>query len=157
YKGTEMSDGERAIFYMIGQALNAADNSLLIIDEPELHVHRSIMSKLWDRLEASRPDCGFLFVTHDLEFAAQRVAQKFVVKSYDARPVWDIESVPTDTGFSEELTTLILGSRRPILFVEGTDTSLDSAFYRCCYPDWTVISRESREVVIHSVSSMRAN
>ena len=28
YKASEMSDGERAIFYMIGQALAAAENSL---------------------------------------------------------------------------------------------------------------------------------
>ena len=46
YKASEMSDGERAIFYMIGQTLAAAENSLLIFDEPELHVHRSIMAKL---------------------------------------------------------------------------------------------------------------
>jgi ABC-type branched-subunit amino acid transport system ATPase component len=109
YKASEMSDGERAIFYMIGQALTAAKNSLLIIDEPELHVHRSIMSKLWDELEAARPDCGFVFITHDLEFAAARIAQKFVISDYDPAPRWTIEVVPEDTGFSEELTTLILG------------------------------------------------
>ena len=40
YRASEMSDGERAIFYMIGQALLAAQDSLLIVDEPELHVHR---------------------------------------------------------------------------------------------------------------------
>jgi ABC-type branched-subunit amino acid transport system ATPase component len=67
YKASEMSDGERAIFYMIGQTLAAAENSLLIFDEPELHVHRSIMDKLWDDLEAARQDCAFVFITHDLE------------------------------------------------------------------------------------------
>lgn len=48
YPASEMSDGERSIFYLIAQALVAADNSLLIIDEPELHVHPSIISSLWD-------------------------------------------------------------------------------------------------------------
>lgn len=43
YSGSEMSDGERAVFYMLGQALVAAENSLIIFDEPELHVHRSII------------------------------------------------------------------------------------------------------------------
>ena len=74
-----MSDGERAIFYLIGQTLLADENILLIIDEPELHVHRSIMSKLWDELEAIRADCALVFITHDLEFAASRAAQKFVI------------------------------------------------------------------------------
>lgn len=157
YLASDMSDGERAIFYLIGQTLAAEKGSLLIFDEPELHVHRSIMSKLWDELEGARPDCAFVFITHDLEFAASRVAQKFVIRDFDPTPQWTLEPVPEDTGFDEELTTLILGSRRPILFVEGSETSLDSAVYRCCFPGWTVIPRGSCEEVIHSVVTMRRN
>lgn len=152
-----MSDGERAIFYMIGQTLVAEANSLLIIDEPELHIHRSIMSRLWDELESIRPDCAFVFITHDLDFAAARSAKKFVIKSHLMPTGWEIEEVPTDTGFDEETSTLILGSRRPILFVEGSGASLDTAIYRSCYPEWTVIPRGSCEEVIHSVVTMRAN
>ena len=157
YEASELSDGERAIFYLIGQTLVVAQDSLLIIDEPELHVHQAIMAKLWDELEAARQDCAFVFITHDLGFAATRTAQKFVLSDYDPAPRWSIESVPDDTGFDEELTTLILGSRRPILFVEGTDISLDQAIYRCCFPDWTVTPRGSCEEVIHSVVTMRRN
>lgn len=75
-----MSDGERAIFYLIGQVLVAAANSVLIIDEPELHIHRSIMSSLWDQLESARQDCAFIFITHDIEFAANRIAKKLQLK-----------------------------------------------------------------------------
>jgi len=67
------------------------------------------------------------------------------------------EPVPDETGFDEQIATLILGSRRPVLFVEGGRTSLDTAIYRCCYPEWTVIPRGSCEEVIHSVVTMRAN
>jgi len=157
YRAADMSDGERAIFYLIGQTLAAAENSMLVVDEPELHIHRAIMSKLWDELEAARPDCAFVFITHDLEFAASRVAQKFVISDYLPAPSWAIETVPEDTGFDEKIATLILGSRRPILFVEGQKNSLDSAIYRCCFPDWTVIPRGSCEDVIHSVVTMRNN
>ncbi|WP_175729654.1 AAA family ATPase [Burkholderia ambifaria] len=157
YPASDMSDGERAIFYLIAQALVAADSSLLVIDEPELHVHPSIMSSLWDEIEAARKDCAFLFITHDLHFAADRAAEKYIIRSYDPKPSWTVESVPEDTGFSEEVTTLILGSRRPILFVEGAGTSLDLAIYRCCYPQWTVIPRGSCEQVVHAVVTMRAN
>jgi len=157
YNASELSDGERAIFYLIGQALVAEDHSLLIIDEPELHVHRSILAKLWDAIEAARSDCSFVYITHDLEFAASRAARSFVIDSYDPAPTWDVRAVPSDAGFDEETTTLILGSRRPILFVEGGATSLDVALYRCCYPDWTVLPRGSSEDVIHSVATMRSN
>ena len=159
YPGSEMSDGERAVFYMLGQALVAEVNSLIIFDEPELHVHRSIMAKLWDEIEAVRPDCALLLITHDLDFATSRVAQKYVIRDYNPvpSPSWVIEEVPTDTGFDEELVTLILGSRKPILFVEGAESSLDKAIYRCCFPDWTVIPKGSCEDVVHSVVTMRRN
>lgn len=157
YSGSEMSDGERAIFYMLGQTLAAAKNSLIIFDEPELHVHRSIMAKLWDELESVRPDCAFIFITHDLEFASSRVAAKYVLLDYNPQPFWSIEEVPLDSGFNEELTTLILGSRKPILFVEGTNSSLDIAIYRSCYSEWTIVPKGSCEEVIHSVVTMRKN
>lgn len=156
YKAEDMSDGERAIFYLIGQTLCADDNSVLIFDEPELHIHKSIMSNLWDELEAARPDCAFIFISHDLEFVASRIGQKYIIREYDPAGTWTIEDVP-ETGFSEEITTTILGSRRPILFVEGTDSSLDFAIYRNCYPEWTVIPCGACENVIHSVVTMRAN
>ena len=169
YSASKMSDGERAIFYLVGQTIVAKDDSVLIIDEPELHVHRSIMSKLWDRLEGARPDCAFVFITHDLEFAASRVAQKYVIDSYrltpspldkphaSHKPQWEMRLVPEDSGFDEEIMTLILGSRKSILFVEGSDTSLDKTIYRNCFPDWTVIPRGSCEVVIDSVKTMWKN
>lgn len=158
YSAEAMSDGERAIFYLIGQVLVANDNSVLVIDEPELHIHRSIMNKLWDRLESARPDCALLFITHDLEFAASRVGQKYVIRDYQfAGPTWAVDAVPADTGFSEEITTLLLGSRRPILFVEGDTNSLDKAVYRCAYPQWTVMPQGSCQDVIRAVATLRSN
>lgn len=160
YSGSEMSDGERAVFYMLGQTLVAAEDSLMIFDEPELHVHRSIMANLWDELESVRPDCAFLFITHDLEFASSRIADKYVLRQYNSNnlnPYWIIEKIPNDSGFDEELTTLILGSRKPILFVEGTQDSLDIALYRSCFTDWTIVPKGSCKDVIHSVVTMREN
>lgn len=157
YSGSEMSDGERAIFYMLGQTLVATDDSLIIFDEPELHIHPSIMSKLWDEIESARIDCAFVFITHDLEFASSRVAEKYVLREFNPKPHWLIERVPLDTGFDEELATLILGSRKPILFIEGTNSSLDIAIYRACFTEWTIIPKGSCEEVIHSVVTMRRN
>ena len=43
------------------------------------------------------------------------------------------------------------------MFIEGNDSSLDIATFRCCYPGWTVIPRGSCEQVIHSVVTLRRN
>ena len=157
YSASDMSDGERAVFYLLGQTLVASKGSVLIIDEPELHLHPSIMTRLWDELAAARPDCAFVFITHSLEFAAVRPGDKYLVREYQPIPSWTIDAVPEDTGFGEEFTTLILGARRPVLFVEGTDSSLDRTIYEACYPGHLIVPRESSEAVIHAVASMRAN
>lgn len=157
YSITKMSDGEKAVFYMVGQVLVAPQESVFIMDEPEIHIHRAILSRLWDELEAARPDCAFILITHDLEFAASRTGNKYVVRSYTPITGWQIEDVPEAEGFSEDLVTLILGSRKPVLFVEGQQGSLDLAFYRACYPHLTVIPRGGCQDVIHSVATMRRN
>jgi ABC-type cobalamin/Fe3+-siderophores transport system ATPase subunit len=157
YSITKMSDGEKAVFYMVGQVLVAQQGSVFIMDEPEIHVHRAILGRLWDELESARPDCAFLLITHDLEFAASRAGRKYVVRNYAPLTGWQIEEVPEAKGFSEDLVTLILGSRKPVLFVEGQQGSLDLAFYRACYPNWTVIPRGGCQDVIYSVATMRRN
>ena len=154
YSASEMSDGERAVFYILGQVLSANEDSILIFDEPELHIHKSIISNLWDEIEKLRPDCSFLMITHDIEFAATRVAKKYVIRNYYSDPAWDISEIP-DSELDEQTITLILGSRKPILFVEGDKTSLDMETYRLCYPEWTVIPKGSCKDVIQAVSSLR--
>lgn len=154
YLASEMSDGERAVFYILGQVLSANEGSILIFDEPELHIHKSIISNLWDEIEKLRPDCSFLMITHDIEFAATRVAKKYVIRNYYPAPAWDISEIP-DSELDEQMITLILGSRKPILFVEGEKTSLDMETYRLCYPEWTVIPKGACKDVIQAVSSLR--
>ena len=158
YPASQMSDGERAIFYLVGQTLVASRDSVLIVDEPELHLHPAVMSTLWDELAAARPDCAFFFITHSLEFAASRPGRKYIIQDFHPAPAWTLHEVPEDAGFSDDFTTLILGSRRPVLFVEGNAaTSLDKLIYRSCYPGHLVVPRESSSAVIHAVTSMRAN
>lgn len=119
YAPTDMSDGERVIFYLIGQALSAPEGGIVLIDEPELHLHRSIQATLWDKIEAERPDCLFVYLTHDLDFAASRVAATRVcLKGYDGQQ-WQWFEVPENEDLPEETLLEILGSRKPIIFVEG--------------------------------------
>lgn len=93
YKGKEMSDGERVALYLIAQCLCIPENKTIIIDEPEIHLHRSIMNKLWTEIEKERKDCFFIYITHDTQFAANhKNADKVWVKEYDGEN-WKIEKL----------------------------------------------------------------
>ena len=54
YNSSEMSDGERVIFYLIGQCLAVPENGIIVIDEPELHLHKSVQIPLWNDIEKLR-------------------------------------------------------------------------------------------------------
>lgn len=159
YSASDMSDGERVIFYLIGQSLLAKPDTVLIFDEPELHINKSILAKLWDEIESARSDCAFLYITHDVEFASSRhAATKYALRSYRKQPSegWDIELVPEDAEMPDDVVATIIGSRRPVLFVEGEQGSLDSSLYRRVYDGFTVIAVGSCDHVIHTVASFAA-
>lgn len=149
YSAYRMSDGEREIFYVVGRVLLAKNASLLIIDEPELHLHKAILNKLWDILEAKRNDCMFIYLTHDVDFAATRIAQKCWLKSYSPTPFesWDIEPIE-DSEIPETLLYKLLGSRKQILFCEGKKGSLDRQIFEILFPKYTIIPLSSCKDVI---------
>ena len=70
YKAGEMSDGERVCLYLIAQCLITPDDHIIVIDEPEIHLHTSIMKRLWDEIERNCPNKTFVYITHDLSFAS---------------------------------------------------------------------------------------
>lgn len=149
YDFMELSDGEKAIFYYIAHILLSKPNSFIIIDEPENHLHLALVIKLWNRLERERTDCRFIYLTHNLDFATSRVnAEKLWMKSYSPPAQWDIEKLPIDDELPEILYMELLGSRKPILFCEGTKSSLDYKLYTRLFPDYTIIPAEGHLQVI---------
>ena len=129
YTAGRMSDGEKLVFYLIGAILCAPTDALLVIEEPEILLHDSIKNTLWDEIEAMRPDCTYVYLTHDIDFAASRHDSKRIwIRSYNAEAAqWDYEVIENDDTFPEELYMELLGNRKPVLLIEGTDTnSIDS-------------------------------
>jgi energy-coupling factor transporter ATP-binding protein EcfA2 len=160
YRASEMSDGERAIFYSLGQCLGAPPGCLLIIDEPEQHVHKAILWQLWSTIEQLRPDCAFLYLTHDVDFAVSHsLARKLAVTRYTYNPnvAWDLRPLPEETGLPDVLVAELVGSRRPVLFVEGDAGSLDLALYQLVYGGFKVVPQGSCDAVIHAVRTYRSS
>ena len=141
YTAGRMSDSEKLVFYLIGTILQAREEAILIIEEPETLLHNSIKTYLWDELEKLRPDCTFVYLTHDIDFAASRSdSERVWIRSFNAdEKVWDYQIIERNESFPEDLYMEILGSRKPILFIEGTDTnSIDSRLYPLIFTDYLV-------------------
>jgi hypothetical protein len=148
-----LSDGERTVLYHIGAVLFAPKNADIFVESPEMFLHPSATARLWDNIEALRPDCKFIYITHDLDFAStRRDGQKIWVRSYD--PVtgsWNYDILPPHEGISEELYLAIIGARKPVLFVEGDGVnSIDAQLYPLVFKEYTVKSLGSCNKVIEA-------
>lgn len=153
YPAYKMSDGERVIFYIVGRVMLAKDSSLIIVDEPEIHLHKAILNKLWDILEEKRKDCMFIYLTHDIDFASTRIANKLWLKSYTCSASgvfenWEIEQI-SDSEIPEAMLMKILGSRKKVLFCEGKKGSLDRQIFEMLFQEFTITPLASCKDVIN--------
>ncbi len=140
YSSLMLSNGEKTVLYYIGAVLYAMPGAVIFVDAPETFLHHSIMQALWNVIEEMRPDCTFIYNTHDIEFASSRIDNVCIwVRSYDAfNQAWDYEIVSNST-FPDGIYYDILGSRKPVLFVEGDDLhSIDSKLYPLIFTEYTV-------------------
>lgn len=153
YGMLRLSDGEKAALYYIGATLYAPQNAVVLVDSPETFIHRSIMQTMWNVIEEMRPDCSFVYSTHDIEFASSRIANTCIwIKCYDVEhESWDYEFVNPNDTFNDELYYDLLGSRKPILFIEGDNVhSIDSKLYPLVFTQYTVKPMGSCNKVIEA-------
>ena len=148
YPAFQMSDGERIILYLVGRVLLAPEKALIIIDEPEMYLHKTIVDKLWNKLELERQDCVFLYLTHDLQFAASRNGRKAWIRSFEYPSKWTIDNID-ENEIPEELLLKLLGSRKKILFCEGKRNSLDSKIFELLFENYTITPVETCKDVMN--------
>lgn len=153
-----LSDGEKAIFYYIAHVLIAQEKSYIIVDEPENHLHLALVAKLWDTLELVREDCQFIYLTHNLEFANTRTnSKKIWMKSFTSPATWDMQEIDSNKEIPQVLYMELLGSRKPILFCEGKNSSYDINLYTKLFPNYTVISADGHMQVINFTRAFNAS
>jgi ABC-type Mn2+/Zn2+ transport system ATPase subunit len=160
YSISKMSDGERTALILIADVVSAVPDSVFLVDEPELHLHRAIVVPLLSALLAERPDCTMIISTHELELANNHPDSPIVlVRSCtwngNAVSAWEINVLENFSNIPEDLRIDILGSRQSILFIEGKPTSRDQPLYATLFPKLSLRHRESCTDVRRAVVGLR--
>ncbi|MER8470199.1 AAA family ATPase [Mesorhizobium sp. M1328] len=160
YSIAALSDGERAALLIAGVVLTAKKGSLILVDEPERHLHASIVTPLLLQLFAKRPDCTFVVSTHELSLPVScRTARTVLVR--DSKTVnddvgnWDLDVLEPGIGIDDPTKEAIIGSRRKMLFIEGSADSLDKPLYEILFPGVSIFPRATCSDVEHAVTSVR--
>ena len=159
----QMSDGERSAVMLAAQILTVKEGTVLLIDEPERHLHRSIIEPFLSALFAQREDCAFVISTHEIALPISNPdACVLIVRSCvwsDKTPTgWDIQLLQgsEESGeLPENIKRAILGARKRVLFVEGSPDGLDQALYRRLFPELTVVPVGSCREVQKAVTGLR--
>jgi ABC-type cobalamin/Fe3+-siderophores transport system ATPase subunit len=161
YSITELSDGERNALLIAATVLTVKTGTLLLIDEPERHLHRSIISPLLTALFTKRPDCAFIISTHEVLLPVDNPkARTLLVRgcTYSGRnnvTAWDADLLSSGAQVDEALLRDILGSRRKIIFIEGTESSLDKPLYSIIFPGVSIVAKASFRDVRDAVTGIR--
>ena len=159
----QMSDGERNAAIIAATVLTVEPETVLLIDEPERHLHRSIIEPFLSALFERRRDCAFVVSTHEIALpVANPEARCLVVRSCnwngDQAAAWDIKIIEKNGDMPEDLKRAILGSRKMILFVEGDSNSsknLDFPLYSALFPNVSVVTKGSCTDVQKAVRGLR--
>lgn len=149
-----MSDGERVAFFYIATVLAAPRQAFIIVDEPENHLNPAIYNKIWDRLITARNDCQFIFISHTIDFIRARTNFELVkIKNFIHPDTFEFEFLGCSlTDIHTEHLVEIIGSRKTILFCEGSKSDFDYKVYEQLFGEkYTIIATGSCTSVINSV------
>jgi len=160
YSIAELSDGERNALLICSDVLTTPKHNLIILDEPERHLHRSIISPLLSSLFQKRKDCAFVISTHDVSLPIDHSESSVLllrscqwaeekIKDWDADLILEKDNIP------DSVKQEILGSKRDILFVEGSHKSLDIQIYCLIFSNVTVIPQGNCSQVEKAVKGIK--
>ncbi len=153
YSINGLSDGERCILFYIGNILLAPKNSYIIVDEPETFLNAAVYNELWDLLISERPDCQFIFASHNMDFVQSRTNATYVwCKKFEAPYVFDYELLEDSQEMPLALLTEVSGTKKPILFCEGTKTSVDYKIYSKLFSEFCFVKpvQGHKQVIQHT-------
>ena len=140
YSINGLSDGERCILFYIGNVLLAPENSYIIVDEPETFLNAAVYNELWDLLISERPDCQFIFASHNMDFVQSRTNATYIwCKNFEAPYDLDYQILEESQEIPLPLLTEVSGAKKPILFCEGTKTSIDYQIYSKLFSEFCFV------------------
>lgn len=162
YSIAELSDGERNALLVAVNVLTCPGETLILIDEPERHLHRSIISTFLGNLTAERPDCAFIVSTHDIALPMQNneASKTLIIRGceYENKKPYRWHADLVDKGLPVDTQTKIdiLGARRRLVFVEGDADSLDKALYSLLFPGVSIVPKSSCKSVEAAVDGINS-
>lgn len=134
YDISQLSDGEKQVISILADiALLSDQDSILIIDEPELNLNPALAIKLWNTIESTLTEAIFIYATHSISFSQRSKIDKIIALGNESNQITEIGNLSDipQSDLADLLGSIsALLSNSKVLISEGEESSFDSIFYR---------------------------
>lgn len=80
YSIGDLSDGEKQLLLLlIDFAKKKPSKAVIVVDEPELHLHPTLANSYWCGVEKEFPESYFIYATHSIQFAMREDDAQIIV------------------------------------------------------------------------------
>jgi energy-coupling factor transporter ATP-binding protein EcfA2 len=153
-----LSSGEREVVNIVFDfILRNPSHSIVIFDEPELHLHPELSYKLLQTLQTIGDQNQFIFCTHSPEIITASLENSVVFIS-PPKATQGNQAIPVREDDDTHQALRLLGQSigivalgRRIVLVEGADTSLDKQLYgtilKSRFPNLVLVPSGGKQVI----------
>lgn len=137
----DLSSGEKEVFFILSFFVrHNVENAIIVIDEPELHLHPELSRLLLRNMKSIRSGNQIWVATHNSEIVDEAGRDRVM---YVARDATTRKSKFISAQTEQESLTLLrdlfglsgyIGVARNLVFLEGDNSSQDRKFYSALFP-----------------------
>lgn len=140
---SDLSSGEKEVFFVLSFFLrHDVTNAVIVIDEPELHLHPQFARLLVRTMQSIRPGNQLWFATHNTEIIDEAGRDRVVYLARDTQTGKSIVTLGKDEEAAlRQLKDLFgysgyIGIAKSIVFLEGLDSSSDRKVFSSLFPEY---------------------
>lgn len=137
----DLSSGEKEVFFLLAFFLrHDVTNAVIVIDEPELHLHPELARTLVRTLQSIKPGNQVWIATHNSEIIDEAGRDRVFYLARDKDSQKSVLVLGTDEEqAARRLKDLFgfsgyIGIARSLVFLEGTDSSSDRKMFSALFP-----------------------
>lgn len=140
---SDLSSGEKEVFFILSFFLrHDVSNSVIVVDEPELHLHPELARLLIRTMQSIRPGNQIWLATHNSEIIDEAGRDRVIYIARDRASQKATITLATDeTESMRQLKDFFgysgyIGIAKSIVFLEGTDASSDRKIFASLFPEY---------------------
>ncbi len=138
----DLSSGEKEVFFILSFFLrHDVNNAIIVIDEPELHLHPDFARLLTRTMQSIKSGNQIWLATHNTEIIDEAGRDRVIYLARDTQTHKCIVTLGTDeTEAMRQLKNLFgysgyIGIAKNIVFLEGINSSSDRKMFTTLFPD----------------------